>query len=167
MEKAIILKKQEEVNALSEKLKNAKTVVAVDYAGLTVFEFTELRRSLRAAGCDIKVYKNNITRRAAEAAGYGDLAPEMKGPKAVATSATDVVAPAKILFQFAEKNPKLVLHGGIIEGSVVGVEKINELATLPSYETLLTQLAAGMLAPLRDLAIGLNLMVEPQEEANA
>lgn len=167
MEKAIILKKQEEVNALADKFKNSKTVVAVDYAGLTVFEFTELRRTLRAAGCDIKVYKNNITRRAAETAGYGDFAPEMKGPKAVATSATDVVAPAKILFQFAEKNPKLILHGGIVEGNVVGIEKINELATLPSYETLLTQLAAGMLSPIRELAIGLNIMSEPTEEANA
>ena len=91
----------------------------------------------------------------------------MKGPKAIATSATDAVAPAKILYQFAENNPKLVLHGGIVEGEVVGIDKINELATLPSYETLLTQLAAGMLAPLRELAIGLNLMVEPKEEANA
>ena len=167
MEKAIILKKQEEVNALTEKIKGAKTVVACDYAGLTVFEFTELRRALRAAGCDIKVYKNNITRRAAESAGYVEFAPEMKGSKAIATSATDAVAQAKILYQFAEKNPKLVLHGGIVEGEVVGIDKINELATLPSYETLLTQLAAGMLAPLRELAIGLNLMVEPKEEANA
>ena len=60
MEKAIILKKQEEVNALTEKIKGAKTVVACDYAGLTVFEFTELRRALRAAGCDIKVYKKEV-----------------------------------------------------------------------------------------------------------
>lgn len=167
MEKAIIVQKQAEVEALAGKLKDAKTVVAVDYQGLTVFESTELRRALRAAGCEIKVYKNNITRRAAIAAGYEALAPEMKGPKAVVLSNTDVVAPAKILYQFAEKNPKLVLHGGIVEGSVVGVDKITELATLPSYETLLTQLAAGMLAPIRDLAIGLNLMCEPQEEANA
>ncbi len=166
MEKAIILKKQEEVAALSEKFKASKTIVCCDYSGLTVFEFTELRCALRAAGCDIKVYKNNITRRAAEAAGYDGFASELTGPKAVATSSVDVVAPAKILYDFAAKNAKLVLHGGVVEGKAVGVEQITELATLPSYETLLTQLAAGMLAPIRDIAVGLNMLTE-KEEANA
>lgn len=165
MEKTIVLKKQEEVEALSKKISSAKTIVALDYAGLTVKEFESLRKELRKSGCDIKVYKNNIARRASEIAGYADLVPALKGPKAIAMSNDDVIAPAKIVYDFAKTSKKITIQGGVVEGVVASVEKINELATLPSYEVLLTQLAAGMLGTVRDLAIALHLYTE--ENANA
>lgn len=163
MERTVIIKKQEEVQALTEKMQASKTIVAFDYPGLSVFSFTELRNELRKAGCDVKVYKNNISRRASEAAGVGEFAEYLVGPKAIAFSESDVVAPAKVIHEFAKKNKAVQIQGGVVEGQVVGVEKIKELATLPSYETLLTMLAGSMLSPLTTMAVGLNLIVEQQE----
>lgn len=158
MQKAIIERKETSVRELSEKLGRATTVVAFDYPGLTVAEFTKLRSQLREAGCDVTVYKNNISRRASIAAGYGALADTLVGPKALAISYSDVVAPAKIVYDFAKDSKVVKISSGIVEGKVVGVDQINELATLPSRETLLTMLAVGMLTPVRELAIGLDMI---------
>ncbi|MDY0074744.1 MAG: 50S ribosomal protein L10 [Acholeplasmataceae bacterium] len=163
MQKAILERKASAVRDLSEKLGRATTVIAFDYPGLTVEQFTKLRNQLREAGCDVTVYKNNISRRASVAAGYSDLAQTFVGAKALAISYDDVVAPAKIIFDFAKEYKVVTIGSGIVEGKVVGVETINELATLPSRETLLTMLAVGMLAPLRELAVGLDMISNPQE----
>ena len=149
MEKEVLAQKKADVEALTKKMQEAKTIVAFDYIGLTVEQFTDLRRKLRAAGCEVQVIKNNISRRASEAAGYADLAAYFKGPKAVAFSNNDVVAPAKIIYEFSKDNEVVNIIG---------------LATLPSRETLLTMLAMGMLQPLKDLAVGLNMLTE--KEAN-
>ncbi len=158
MQRAIIERKAEAVRELSEKLGRATTVVAFDYPGLTVEQFTQLRGQLREAGCEVTVYKNNISRRASIAAGYGALADSLVGAKALALSYGDVVAPAKIVYEFAKNNKVVTIHAGIVEGKVVDVTQINALATLPSRETLLTMLAVGMLTPVRELAIGLNMI---------
>lgn len=163
MQKAIIERKAESVRELTEKLGRATTVVAFDYPGLTVEAFTKLRNQLREAGCDVTVYKNNISRRASIAAGYSELANTLVGAKALAISYSDVVAPAKIVFDFAKENKVVTIGSGIVEGKVVSVDAINALATLPSRETLLTMLAVGMLTPLRELAVGLNMISNPQE----
>lgn len=163
MEKTIILKKQEEVNALAEKMKNAKTIVALDYIGLPVADFEQLRKELRKSGCEIKVYKNNIARRASELSGFGALASTFAGPKAIAMSSDDVVAPAKIVNDFAKTHDKVKIMGGVIEGEVADQNKMLQLASIPSRETLLTQLAAGMLGTLTQLSIGLNMVAEQKE----
>lgn len=163
MQKAILERKVESVRELTEKLGRATTVVAFDYPGLTVEAFTKLRHQLREAGCDVTVYKNNISRRASIAAGYGALADSLVGAKALAISYSDVVAPAKILFDFAKENKVVQIQAGIVEGKVVGIEGINALATLPSRETLLTMLAVGMLTPVRELAVGLNMISNPEQ----
>ena len=158
MQKSVIEKKAEAVVELSEKLGRATTVVAFDYPGLTVAQFTQLRSQLREAGCDVTVYQNNISRRASIAAGYDALADSLLGAKALAISYSDVVAPAKIIYEFAKANKVVQIQAGIVEGKVVGVEQLNALALLPSRETLLTMLAVGMLTPIRELAIGLNMI---------
>ncbi|MBN2268234.1 MAG: 50S ribosomal protein L10 [Acholeplasmataceae bacterium] len=163
MLKAVIERKADSVRELSEKLGRATTVVAFDYPGLTVAQFTELRRQLREADCEVTVYKNNISRRASIAAGYDALADTFVGAKALAISYSDVVAPAKIVYEFAKSNKVVQIHAGIVEGKVADVETISALATLPSRETLLTMLAVGMLTPIRELAIGLN-MISSEEE---
>ena len=162
MQKAVIERKADAVRELSEKLGRATTVVSFDYPGLTVASFTKLRSQLRNAGCEVTVFKNNISRRASIAAGYEALADSLVGPKALAISYDDVVAPAKIIYDFAKENKVVTIGSGIVEGRVVGVEQINELATLPSRETMLTMLAVGMLTPVRELAIGLD-MISNQE----
>jgi large subunit ribosomal protein L10 len=158
MQKASIERKAEAVRELSEKLGRAATVVAFDYPGLTVEQFTNLRNQLREADCEVTVYKNNISRRASIAAGYDALADTLVGAKALAISYSDVVAPAKIVYDFAKTNKVVQIHAGIVEGKVVNVDIINELAMLPSRETLLTMLAVGLLTPVREIAIGLNMI---------
>ncbi len=166
MANATILKQKEvEVQELCEKFTNSKAVVAFDYRGLTVSQMTELRSRLRTAGCECKVYKNNIARRAAVEAGFADFSKDFVGPICVAMGQDDVVAPAKIVYEFSKENKALEIKTGLIEGEYSGIKGIMELASLPSYEGLLTMLAGGMLAPVRDLAIGLHLYTEENAEA--
>ena len=115
MEKEVLTQKKADVEALTKKMQDAKTIVAFDYIGLTVEQFTDLRRQLREAGCEVQVIKNNISRRASEAAGYKELAEYFKGPKAVAFSNNDVVAPAKIIYEFSKKNEVVKIHAGVVE----------------------------------------------------
>jgi len=162
MQKQVILNKIATVEGLKEKLLSAKTVVIFQYAGLSVDSFTSLRNQLRKENVEVTVYKNNITRRAAQSANFEGLVDTLVGPLAVAISYSDVVAPAKIIFEFAKDNKVVELKTGIIEGKVATLAQIQAVATLPSRETLLTQLAAGLLSPVRDIAVGLNLLVEQQ-----
>ena len=167
--KEVLVKKQEEVAKISEKFKNSCAVVAFKYQGLTVKRFQELRRELRAAGVEVAVIKNNISRRAASDNGYGeDFTNALSGPIALAFAANDVVAPAKILFkQYAVEGNTLEVINGIVDGDVYDFNQLKQLSVLPSYETLLNQLASGMLGTVSQLAIGLNMLVEKGEEAQA
>ena len=162
--KEILLQKQKEVAEVSEKMKNSAAVVAFKYQGLTVEAFQNLRKSMRELGCEISVIKNNISRRAAKECGY-DLEDALVGPIALAFSKDDLVAPAKVLFKVAGDNNKVEVVKGVVDGDVYSFEQLKTLSQLPSYETLLTQLAAGMLGTLSQLSIGLNMLVEKGQEA--
>ncbi len=160
MQKESIKRKAEQVEALAEKFGRAKTVVAFDYPGLTVEAFTKLRTALRNANCEMAIYKNNISRRASIAAGYDALADTFVGAKAIAMSFEDVVAPAKVVYDFAKDNNQVVIQAGVVEGKVASLDTINKLATLPSYETMLTMLAVGLMTPIRELTVGLHMISE-------
>ncbi len=162
MQKESIKRKAELVEQLAEKLSRAKTVVAFDYPGLTVAAFTKLRTELREANCEVGIYKNNISRRASIAAGFDAFADTFVGAKAIAMSFEDVVAPAKVVYEFSKENKQVVLQSGVVEGKVASLDTINELATLPSYETMLTMLAAGLLTPIRELTVGLHMISEEE-----
>ncbi len=166
MRKSVLLKK-EQVAELKERLLAAKTVVIFDELGLTVDESTKLRVELNQANCQMQFYKNNITRRALIDAGYEKLAEKIVDRKVLAFSNDDVVAPARIIYNFAKTNKRVVLQAGIIEGKAASESDVLALATLPSYETLLTQIAAGLLMPLKELAIGLNMLAEQKEQTQA
>ena len=137
MSEAIIAKKAELVDVVAEKMKAAASIVVVDSRGLTVEQDTVLRRNLRGSEVEFKVIKNSILRRAAEKAGLEDLASVFVGPSAVAFSNEDVIAPAKILNDFAKDAEALEIKGGAIEGAVASKEEILALATLPNREGLL------------------------------
>ncbi|MDN6193780.1 MAG: 50S ribosomal protein L10, partial [Alkalibacterium sp.] len=128
----VIAKKEEIVNDITKKFQDAEVVVVMDYRGLTVDEVTELRKQLRDAGVEMRVLKNTMLRRASEAAGLNDLVDVFKGPTAVAFSNEEVVAPAKIIAEFAKDAEALEIKGGVLEGKVASVEQINKIATLPS-----------------------------------
>lgn len=163
MERASIKRKASEVESLASKLAAAKTIITFEYKGLTVEKFTQLRTNLHKEGIAVKVYKNNITRRAALKTGYDKLVESLTGPLAVIISNELIVEPAKLLSDFTKQNKVVVINSGVVEGKVVSKETIIELANLPSRETLLTQLAAGLLMPVKQVAIGLQMMVDAQE----
>lgn len=160
--KDIVLKKQQQVSDVVEKMKNSQAVVAFKYQGLTVSSFQTLRREMRTNGCEICVLKNNITTRAAKECGYDGMIDALTGPIAIAFSKDDIIAPAKILFKAAEivEGAKVEVVTGVVNGDVYSFDQLKTLSQLPSYETLLTQLAAGMLGTVRQLAVGLNMLVE-------
>lgn len=166
MRKSILLKKQK-VSELKERILAAQTVVLFDELGLSVEESTNLRVQLNEENCQMQFYKNNITRRALIEAGYEDLADVIVDRKVIAFSNLDVVAPARIIYNFAKTNKRVQLQAGIVEGKTATLDDIIALATLPSYETLLTQLAAGLLMPLKELAVGLNMLKEELEQKEA
>jgi len=161
--KIAIANKQVEVNALAEKMKNPNSFVIVNYSGLTVEQVTKLRVELREAGCELKVIKNNITSRAAEEAGYGEVKEALIGPNAVAFSNEDSVSAAKTVFEFAKENQALELKVGVVDGAYMNNAQINTIATIPSREVLLTMFAAGIMMPIKEVAIALDLHMKNLE----
>lgn len=155
------------VDEITDKFKSSKTAVVVDYRGLTVAQVTDLRKQLREAGVEFKVYKNTMTRRAAEAADLAGLNDALTGPNAIAFSADDVVAPAKILNDFAKQNEALEIKAGVIEGNIASVEDVKALADLPSREGLLSMLLSVLQAPIRNLALAAKAVAEQKEEQGA
>ncbi|NLM37081.1 MAG: 50S ribosomal protein L10 [Firmicutes bacterium] len=140
------------VDEVYEKMAKAQSVVLVDFRGLTVQEATELRKKLRAAGVELRVAKNTLTRLAAEKANLKELHAYLEGPTALAFGYEDPVSPAKILSEFAKDHKKLELKGGVLEGKVIDQAMVKALAELPSREVLLGQLVGLLQAPIRNLA---------------
>ncbi len=143
--------KVEEVAAIKEKVGSAIVTILADYRGLNVAEMTELRRKLRAAGVEIRVVKNTLTRRAARELGLEGLEPFLEGPTAAAFSPTDPVIPAKILTEVMRTSKTFQIKGGVLQGRVIGEEGIKALADLPSREQLLARVVGGFQAPLAGL----------------
>jgi len=166
MSNAIEAKKQI-VQEIADKLKASKSTIVVDYRGLNVAEVTELRKQLRDAGIEFKVYKNTLTRLAAESAEVAELNSVLTGPNAIAFSSEDVVAPAKILNDFAKKHEALEIKAGVIEGNVASVEEVKALAELPSREGLLSMLLSVLQAPIRNLALATKAVADQKEEQGA
>lgn len=156
--------KKSVVTEISDKMKSAATVVVVDYRGLNVSQVTELRKNLREAGVDFKVYKNTMARRAAEEVGFEGLNEHLVGPNAIAFSEEDVIAPAKILHEFSKENEALEIKAGVIEGEVATAEEMKALATLPSRDGLLSMLLSVLQAPVRNLALATKAVAEKKDE---
>ena len=158
-----IEQKKLEVATLAEKMQSAKSFVIADYSGLTVEQVTNLRRELRANGCEMAVIKNNITRRAVEQLGFNDFKASLVGQNAVAFSNDDSVSAAKIVYDFAKENTALELKVGVVDGEYMDNTNIQVIATIPTREVLLTMIAAGILQPIKEVAIGLDLMAQKLE----
>ena len=167
MSEAIIAKKVQQVAEVAEQFKNASSVVVVDYLGITVEQATNLRSELRNAGVQFAVVKNSILSRAAKEAGLEGMDDVFKGPSAVAFSNEDVVAPAKILADFAKKVEALEIKAGVVEGKVSSKEEIEALAKLPSREGLLSMLLSVLQAPVRNTALAIKAVAEQKDGAAA
>ena len=164
---SVLEQKKQIIDEISEKFKASVSTIVVDYRGLNVAEVTELRKQLREAGIEFKVYKNTMTRRAADAAELSGLNDALTGPNAIAFSTEDVVAPAKVLNDFAKKHEALEIKAGVIEGNIATVEEIKALAELPSREGLLSMLLSVLQAPMRNFALVTKAVAEQKEEQGA
>jgi large subunit ribosomal protein L10 len=140
------------VNEVKNRLEASDGAVLTEYRGLTVAELAELRRELVAAGGDYKIYKNTLVRLAVADGPQAPIHELLTGPTAIAFVQGDVSAVAKALRDFARNNPNLVVKGGMVGTGVLSAADIEVLADLPSRDTLLSQFAGTLAAPLRQLA---------------
>ena len=152
--------KQPIVQAIADDIKDAASVVLVDYRGLTVAQDTELRKQLREAGIIYKVCKNTMMKRAFEGTDFAALYEHLEGPSAIAISKDDATAPARILCKFAKDAKALELKAGVIEGTVYDVDGLTELSKIPSREELLSKLLGSLQSPITNLARVLNQIAE-------
>lgn len=152
--------KQKIVAELAEKLKGACAGVIVNYAGIKVEDDTKLRADLRKAGVEYGVYKNTMTKRACDIAGYGDLSSALEGMTAIATSKDDPVAPAKILKDYTEKIDAFVMKAGFVQGEILDQAALAELANTPSKEELIGKMLGSLQSSLYGLAYALQAIID-------
>ena len=159
--------KQPIVDKIAEEIKDAQSVVLVDYRGLTVAQDTELRKQLREAGVVYKVYKNTMMKRAFEGTEFAALDDCLEGPSAIAISKDDATAPARILAKYAKQFPALELIAGVVEGNYNDQAGIQALSTIPSREELLGKLLGSIQSPITNFARVLNQIAEQNGGADA
>ena len=157
--------KQPIVAEISEAIKDAQSVVLVDYRGLTVEQDTNLRKQLREAGVTYKVYKNTMMNFAFKGTDFEGLAPYLEGPSAVAISTTDATAPARILAKFAKDAKALEIKAGVVEGLVYDAAGMQSIAQIPSREELISKLLGSMQSPITNMARVLKQIAEQGEAA--
>jgi large subunit ribosomal protein L10 len=155
-------RKEREVAEIVQRFTDSKSTILTDYRGLTVAEVTELRKKLREAGVEYKVLKNTFVRRAMTEINLSDLDEFLVGPTAIAFSNEDLVAPAKIIAEFAKKHKALEIKAGVLEGQLLGLAQVKELADLPSREGLLSMLLSVLQAPMRNMACVVKAVAEKE-----
>lgn len=159
--------KEAKVLEIKEKMEKAQGIIFAQYQGLTVEQDTELRKTLREAGVEYKVYKNTLTTLAAKELGFNGIESVLEGPVSVAFGYEDPTAPARILNDFAKNHKKLELKGGIVQGEIFDTAKVQQLATIPPREVLIAQLLGSFKAPLSNLAYLINAIKEKKESEEA
>ncbi|MCD7824934.1 MAG: 50S ribosomal protein L10 [Clostridiaceae bacterium] len=157
--------KQPIVDEIKGKVEGAATVVLVDYRGLTVEQDTRLRKNLREAGCEYKVYKNTLMKRAFEGSDFEQLNDLLDGPSSIAISKEDATAPIRILNNMAKEAEALEFKGAVVEGTFYDIEGIKTLANIPSREELISKLLGSLQSPITNLARVLNQIAEKGDNA--
>ena len=171
--KSILEQKQAVVADLAEQLKNSPAGVVVNYQGITVDADTKMRKALREAGVSYMVQKNTLTGRACDEVGYSEMKQYLSGMTAIAISANDAVAPAKVLKEYAEKIESFEILAGYLDGQVVGKDTVLTLADIPSKEVLIAKFLGSIKSPVYKFAYALQAVCDkdgesaPAEEAAA
>jgi large subunit ribosomal protein L10 len=148
--------KREQYEQLRESLDGVKTLFLLQNTGLSVNEINELRSEVRGTEATYKVYKNSVVRLAVEGTSMEGLSQFLTGPNAIAFTAGDGVALAKVLKKFIKEHPKLELQRAFLEGQILDAGEAAKLADMPSREELLTKVAFLLQSPIRRLAVALN-----------
>ena len=159
--------KQPVVNEIKELLTDAQSAVLVSYRGITVEQDTAMRKELREADVEYKVYKNTMIRFAIQGTEFEALADDLKGPTAVVISKTDATAPARILSNFAKTADALELKCGVVEGTYYDAAGINAIASIPSRDELLSKLLGSMQSPITNFARVIKQIAEKDGEGAA
>ncbi len=162
---AKIEEKKPIIQEIKDNLDGAKSVVLVDYLGLTVEQDTNLRRATREAGVIYKVYKNTMVNLAIEGTEFADLAKDLEGPTALAISKEDATAPARVVAKFAKDNKKIELKSGVVEGTYYDKDGIDVIATIPSREELLSKFLGSLQSPITNFARVINQVAEQKAGA--
>jgi large subunit ribosomal protein L10 len=149
-------KKQEQVEKLSQDLKNVSNVVVATYTKLTVAQDYELRKALRGVGAKYQVVKNTLAEKAAKGTRVEGALKELAGVTSIAYTTGDPVAMAKALTKYAKDTPEFTFKVGVVEGRVVSIKEIESLATMPSKEQLMSKLLFLINAPAQRLATAIN-----------
>ncbi len=148
------------VDEISANIKDAQSVVLVDYRGLTVEQDTQLRRNLREAGIIYKVYKNTYMNFAFKGTPFESLSSYLEGPSAVAISNDDATAPARVLSEFAKTADKLEIKAGVVEGTMYDAKGMAAIASIPSREVLISRLLGSLQSPVTNFARVMNQLAE-------
>ncbi|MEA3423437.1 MAG: 50S ribosomal protein L10 [Bacillota bacterium] len=156
--------KKKKVEEIKEKFVDAKSAVLVDFRGLTVDETTELRKNFREAGVEYKVYKNNLVKLAVKDTVFELLSQDLTGPNAIAFGYADPVVPAKVIKDFAKNHKNLELKTGVIEGEYYDVDKIVEIADIPSREELIAKFMGSIKSPVSNFVYLLTNIIEENEK---
>ncbi len=157
---AIVDAKAAVVAEISEQIKDADSIVVVDYRGLTVAQDTELRKMLRSEGVAYKVYKNTFITSAIKGTDFEGIGSFLEGPTAIAVSKTDATAPARVLAKFAKTADKLEIKGGIVEGTVYDAKGIGVISAIPSRDELISKLLGSLQSPITNFARCMNQLAE-------
>lgn len=155
-------KKADQIEEIAAKLKEAGACWFVDARGLTVKETQELRRNVRAAGGEMKVYKNTLAIRALAQLELPTCEDVLAGPTAFIFAGEDVAAPAKAANDIAKANENLEIKGGLMDGAQMSVEEVVKIASLPSRDQLIGQIACSLTAVASQLAIAIGEMSEKE-----
>ena len=159
--------KKAQVAELKERLDAAVTGILVDYSGISVADDTKLRKELRENGVKYTVVKNSLLNIAVDGTPLAGLAEVLSGTTAIATSADDYTSAARILSKFAEGNNTFKIKSGFLDGEVIGLDKIDALAKLPSREVLLATVCNVFNAPIASFARAVQAIVDKNGEAAA
>ena len=144
-------KKVEEVQEITELLRQSPLAILTDYRGLTVTDMQNLRRQLQPVQANIRVVKNTLTAIAAQQAGVPSLQSLLEGPTALVTTGEDVVAPSKVVNDFVRTSRILQIKGALLQGQLIPAAEVESLAALPPREVLLGRVVGGVQAPLYGL----------------
>lgn len=161
----VLEQKQQVVAELSERLSKSVAGVIVDYRGISVTDDTKLRKELREAGVDYTVVKNTLLKLAIKDTSLEGLGAVLDGTTAIATSAEDYVAAARILSKYADTSKTFTVKSGFLDGEVISVEKVTSLAKLPSREVLLANVLGAFQAPISAFARAIQAIVDKDGEA--
>ncbi len=163
----ILEEKKKVVESLAEKIKNAHAGVVVNYQGITVADDTALRAALRKAGVEYAVMKNTLTGRACELAGYGGMKEYLNGMTAIAVSADDPIAPAKIIKDFTDKVKGFEIKAGFVDGEILDRAGVEELADTPSKEVLVAKMMGSLMSSLYGFAYVLQAKIDKENGEGA